>query len=451
MLYFLKHSFKGKLCLIIKFCLVVVFYQPGKGLAEEETVKPTLNLSQALNKVLMSSPKLSSSNFNLRIADARTVQAGLRPNPELSLAKENFSGDMEFSGNDSAENTIAISQEIELGGKRRYRKEVARLGANNAQLEYEFARLDVLNNAANRFLDVAKAQHLLLLSIQYEGWIEEAERAAHNRFKAGSASRAELSQARIELMNANLAVTKAKSNVVMASRNLAGLWGAEKVDFGEVQTNIFIFSNKISSYSQLEERLAQSLYLQRYVALDKLRQAELKLAIAEGRNNVNISLGVRQFEATDNQALVFELSMPLGFSDRNQGEIEEAKINMESLESEKLSTTIQLENKLYSLFQSLQQSHNRVEILQSQALPEADKALSQIDEGYRNGRFSYLELVETQRQRLSVKRDIIDAAIEYHRTIFSLEQILGEALSDSALSIMTYTINSNKLSEDIRQ
>lgn len=442
-----------KLCIIIKLCLVAGLCQSSMTFADEPEIaaKQTLSLSQVLNKVLKGSPKLLSYTYGLREADARVVQAGLRPNPELSLIAENFSGDNEFTGNDSSETTIALSQEIELGGKRRYRKEVARLDADNVRRDYEIARLEILSNAANRFLDVASAQQVLMLARESESWMKAAEQSAQARFKAGSASRAELSQASIELMNVQLAVTEAQANLDMARRVLAGQWGEKQPGFGEVQVDIFNLGSNIPALSQLRERLDQSPKLQRYLTLDRLRQAELSLAISQGRKNVNVSLGVRKFEATDNQALTFELSMPLGFSDRNQGGIKAARVNLERLESEKQSSTILLDNKLYGLFHSLQQARRRVELMQSQALPEVEQALTQIDQGYRGGRFSYLELVEAHRQHLSVKRNIIDTAIKYHRKMFMLEQLFGETLTDSPLSLISHKPNKANLLEGLQQ
>jgi hypothetical protein len=51
-------------------------------------------------------------------AEARARQAGASPNPELSLDVENFAGTGVFQGFRSTETTLAVSQRIELGGKR---------------------------------------------------------------------------------------------------------------------------------------------------------------------------------------------------------------------------------------------------------------------------------------------------------------------------------------------
>ena len=46
------------------------------------------------------------------------MQAGLRPNPELGLDIENPTGSGSYKSADQMENTLTLSQLIELGGKR---------------------------------------------------------------------------------------------------------------------------------------------------------------------------------------------------------------------------------------------------------------------------------------------------------------------------------------------
>ncbi|MGH8035514.1 MAG: hypothetical protein ACREO9_09830, partial [Lysobacterales bacterium] len=57
-----------------------------------------LTLPQAIAVALEHNPDLQVSVYELRAADARITQAGLRPNPELGLELENFAGDGDLSG-----------------------------------------------------------------------------------------------------------------------------------------------------------------------------------------------------------------------------------------------------------------------------------------------------------------------------------------------------------------
>src|SRR5919109_2751062 len=126
---------------------------PSRGPQPEE---PTgvLTLRQALALALLHNPALASAAWEVRAGEARTLQAGLLPNPEFSVEVENFAGSGAFRGMDAAETTIALSQVIELGGKRLRRARVAALQRDLAAWDYEATRIDVFTATTKAFVEV---------------------------------------------------------------------------------------------------------------------------------------------------------------------------------------------------------------------------------------------------------------------------------------------------------
>src|SRR5262245_33257394 len=84
-----------------------------------------LTLARAIEAALLNNPDLHASAYELSAAQARIVQAGLRPNPELGVELENFAGSGALQGVDALETTLSLSQVVELGGKRTLRRSVA--------------------------------------------------------------------------------------------------------------------------------------------------------------------------------------------------------------------------------------------------------------------------------------------------------------------------------------
>ena len=91
--------------------------QSPTGAAQPVATAP-LTLERAVAAALLGNPELRSFEFQIQAQDARTRQAGLRPATELSLDLENALGSGEYRGAESVEATLALSQVIELGGKR---------------------------------------------------------------------------------------------------------------------------------------------------------------------------------------------------------------------------------------------------------------------------------------------------------------------------------------------
>lgn len=393
-----------------------------------------LTLPEAFARVLSDNPELAVYPFDIRAAEARALQAGFRPNPRVSLDVENIAGSGEFSGTNSMETTLALSQVIEMGGKRPRRRDVGQWRRQTIERDYELARLDALSAAASRYLEVAQTQRLLAFAKQVVDFTSTAENVAQKRFKAGSASRAELSRARTDFMQAKLAVSNLTVRLANAKRRLASLWGHTEADFTDVAAELFALA-PTPDFASIELQLEQAPQLQRFLTLARLRQAELDLAIARGRQDIEVGAGIRRFEGTGDTGLVLLFSMPLGVFDRNRGNINAAREDLAKLDLEEKATRVKVFTELRNAFAQLEQARRRVTVLREQILPEAQQALALIQEGYGDGRFSYLELVEARRQFLSFETEAVAAATNFHQTLITLETLTGQPLTGERQSL----------------
>ena len=120
--------------------------QSPTGAAQPVATAP-LTLERAVAAALLGNPELRSFEFQIHAQDARTRQAGLRPATELTLELENALGTGEYRGAESVEATLALSQLIELGGKREARIAAANAGRGVLDVERQARQLDVLADA----------------------------------------------------------------------------------------------------------------------------------------------------------------------------------------------------------------------------------------------------------------------------------------------------------------
>ena len=394
----------------------------------------TLTLPEAFARVLSDNPELAMYPYDIRAAEAQALQAGFRPNPRASVDVENIAGNGELSGTDATETTLALSQVIEMGGKRPLRRNVGQWRRQTLERDYELARLDVLSTAASRYLEVAQTQRLLSFARQVVDFTSTAENVAQKRFNAGSASRAELSRARTDFMQAELAVSNLTVRLTNAKRRLASLWGETWADFTSVEAELFALA-PTPEFASVQRQLEQAPQLQRFMTLERLRRAELDLAIARGRQDIEVGAGIRRVEGTGDTGLVFSFSMPLGVFDRNQGDITVARENLAKLDLQEKATRVKVFTELRNAFAQLEQARERVTQLREQILPEAQQALALVQEGYGVGRFSYLELVEARRQLLSFKTEAVAAATDFHQTLITLETLTGQPLTGARQSL----------------
>lgn len=389
-----------------------------------------LTLQTAVAAALQRNPALEHSEFELRVADARITHAGLRPNPTLSLALENFGGSArgENGDTDLLETTLSLSQVIELGGKRERRLDVARLSRNRATIEREAAQLDVLAEVTRRFIDVAELQEQLFLARRNTELADKTLQAISTRVEAARSPLAEQSRASISLNRAKLDEKAALLNLLSARRRLAALWSSTEPIFGDAKTDWFDLP-PVASFEELVARVKSNPDFLLFISESRVRDAEWQLAKAEAKSNVTVGAGIRRFEESGDHAFVVNFSMPLALNNRNQSAIREASIRREQLQHDEQHAFIHTQTNLFAFYQSLEHARSEVEELSTHIVPQAEIALKQMRDGYERGRFSYLELSAAQRELIELQHTAIIAAATYHRTLAEIERLTNAPLT----------------------
>ncbi len=387
----------------------------------------SLTLSEAAGLALAHNPALLAHGYDLQAADARQRQAGLRPNPALSLEVEDILGSGNFRGVRSAQTTLQLSQLFELGGKRAARGAVAAAQRERQRSEAEFARIEVLAAVAERFVHVVGDQYEVMLAREATKLAEETLALAKRRVEAGRASPIEEKRARILLSRARINEEHDEHELLVARRQLAALWGATNATFTEARADLFV-RPAMPSFDELAARIARSPELARWASEKSVRDAEVKLADARRRPDLTAGAGIRQFAGPDDVGFVFQFSMPLPFSDRQQGARAEARALRDKTGVEQTSTELRLGTALFGITQELLHAATELDVLEREMLPDAESVLQLAREGIERARFSQLELLDAQRTLLEFRRERITAAVSYHQFVIEIEKLLGEPL-----------------------
>lgn len=384
-----------------------------------------VTLSQALAATLARNPDLVAAGYELTAGDARIMQAGLRPNPELTLDLEDFAGSGAARNVRSLQSTLSLSQVIELGGKRMRRVDAALSDRQRIGVEQQARELDVLAETARRFIDLVVAQDKVRLAQTAVELADRTRQALASRVAAARSPEAELSRARIAVTRAELDAVQARSTLDSARHALAAMWGGTDARFGSARADLFGLP-ALTPFESLVERLERNPDFALFASQARLRDAELRLAQAAARPNLTVGLGVRRFETSKDAALVAGFTVGLPVFDRNQGNIVEAIARRRQTDAEAHAARVRAVATLYALYQQASISRQQLATLQSDALPQAETALVQTQVGYDRGRFSYLELAAAQQDLLVLRTAVIEAAADFHRFSAEIERLTNE-------------------------
>ena len=171
------------------FCTVMIGAAVGVA---QEGLSGGLTLDRAVARALEFNPALKAAASGVSAAESRALQAGLWPNPNLALDVENFGGDSDLRGFESAETTVLVSQALPLGNKPGRRRAVAESDQSLAGHDLEAMRLDVVARTTSAFYTVVAAQRRQELAGELLRLAEEFAKTVSARVEAGKVSPVEI-------------------------------------------------------------------------------------------------------------------------------------------------------------------------------------------------------------------------------------------------------------------
>ena len=396
-----------------------------------------LSIKEAAAKALLQNPTLSAFSLEKRIREAQTLQSGLLPNPRLEVGIDDAAGSGEFSGFDRSEMTVQLGQLIELGDKRAARVNASRISEKLADWDYKSKRLDVLTEVNKAFVEVLKAQHKVSLSEDLIKLGNQFYNAVGERVRTGKVAPIEKIKAGIVLSTLKLETKKTKMMLEQSRRNLSSTWGSTEPDFLSVVGNLFKVS-PIPPLGPLNRKVSGTPYLQRWEAKQERSQAIVEFEQSKRTPDITLKGGYRRLEETNDNAITFGISVPLKFFNKNQGAILEAQNKLAKTKEERRAAELKIKRVFLEAYQVLIFTHSQASNLHSETIPAAQKAFDAINEGYRFGKFGFLDVLDSQKILFQTKEQYLDALADYHKAFAEVNRMTnGLVFSDSRSESLT--------------
>lgn len=384
----------------------------------------TLTLGTALHRALAASPRLTAAERDVGIATGQRIQAGALINPEIGYEQDNSFGSGKYQGTKSAETTLQISQLFELFGKREARIAVGQAGIETAGIQRQAVRLEILSDTAIAFLSVLGLQRRIQILDEQVTAIDKITPLLQRRVDAGASSPAETGRA--EVASALLKADRERLRAALASarRELAVLMGGTTANFSAVSGRLDV-TGRPPSFQAVVAAIDANPQLVRWTAIYAQRNAELMLARLKPYPDVRVAAGWRHFNETNDDAVRLILSVPIPVFDQNQGNILSAQETLAKTKAEReanRNTLIVLAGRAYD---SLQGALRELEVLRGSAIPKSRQAADAISEGYGQGRFTLLEMLDAQASVAQARLREQEAQQNFHVAVATIEGLVG--------------------------
>lgn len=386
-----------------------------------------LTPADAVARALEVSPRIASAVARFRATEGELSQAGALPNPELGIEVENFGGSGDVRGFRSAETTLGLSQSVELGGKRAARINAARASQKAAEYDLAAARLDLSREVRVAFTEAVAASEEVRLAEERVRLAREVERSVIARVEAGREPPLQVNRAQIARRQAEVDLEGTRRRAGVARRQLTTLVGQESAGL-DLDTSWFVRVAPLPLQVPEDAVPIETPDLLRREA-DVLRgRAELEVERRRAIPDVTLSAGVRRYRESDDTAFVAGISIPIPVFSRNRGAIASASARVTAAEADLAAERLELGGRLGAVRARLLTAQDNAIALKESIVPTAERAFTIATEGYRQGKFSYLEVLDAQRTLFDARRDLTSALATYHETTAELDRLTRTAL-----------------------
>lgn len=423
--------------------------------------KNDLTLRDAALLTLQRNPELAAFAKEKRALEGATLQAGLLPNPEVSVNVENIGNVQPLTSDINSVKSVAqevvqqittirVYQLIELGGKRAARVVAASLNQELAAQDYETRRLDLIARVANVFTEVLAGQERLKLAEESQQLAQRVVSAVAKRVQAGKVPPIEETRAGVAFSTTRIELEQAQRDLAGARKRLTLLWGNSIPQFtkalGSLESSIVL-----PDFEALSERaLASPMALR---AMKNIEQRKALLEVEQTRRipNLTVNAGVVQHALIGGNTAVAAVMLPLPLFDRNQGNIKQAHQRVDKAIDERAATELRLKTELAQAYEALSAAQRETAILRDEILPAARSAFEVTNKGYELGKFGFLEVLDAQRTLFQNQIMYVRALANYQRLINEIERLIAgpiDGISDNALN--PSTVNGSSASSNLR-
>lgn len=388
----------------------------------------TINLSDAIQKALTTNPELQIFGFREEALNAQRKVAGMRPDIELGAEADNFSGEDELEDFDGAEVTVSLSSVLELGRKRKVRKELVSEEQSVLEAEKQIASLALVGEVTRRFVAVLSAQEVVKLAEEALTLSQQTLAIVQNRAAAAAVPDAELKRAQASVVQAEIQLADERRELEYSKITLSALWGEVGSSFSSVEGDLFSFGKDIG-FEELYEKVTNNPAVLVFAAQERLKQTELRLAKANSWSDISWSFGVKEFQENNSSAFVAGISVPMFASRRNSGLVAGANAEVSEAKVNKQLALLKLHTELFDVYHQRQQARLSAIQLKEKIIPALEEALKDTKQAYERGRYSYIEFVTANQELLEARYSLIQSSAQVLNYGAEIEQLTSEPLT----------------------
>lgn len=395
----------------------------------------SIRLSDAIAMALSNNPELRSGEAKIEAAAGRAYQAKVWSNPELTVGVEDWqvTGGRGLAG---SKQTVGVAQTIPFPGRKKIDREIGVSGMRLSAAELSLRRRELVRDVKASFYQVIAAERLVEVAGELVAVAESSAAAARKRVAAGAAADEEQLRAEIPLEQSKTELAGYRRELVVARQTLFLLLG--RPDLSE--TPVTGTLAETGDLALLDRRPDQWLAGHPSVVAGEVgrNRAELELRRARLDPYPDVRMDVSGGYVGDSGRPILELgiSLPVPVIDRGRGKQQEAQANVRMAEADRAAIEQRLLRAWGAAGERFRTAAAQAANYRERILPKSNEALRMVQTGFEQGKFGFIDLLDTQRTAAEVRLAYQQKLLELNLARADIEALLGR---DSAAPAQSNT------------
>jgi len=399
---------------------------------DNEAPPPLLTEKVALNRLLQCNLDIVDSKRGIIANEANLAIAGQLQNPNLTIGIGSISPKLGVGSGSyfdkTIDNSIRYEQLIERGNKRDLRKKTAQsqiAAANEDVLDVERQQSIALLKS---MVDLATVDERINLLSEVVALYEATLQANSIRSEKGDLPPIDIQRQKIDANRARIELRQAQTEEKSAQIALAKLLAWETKAYSlKVDTAILDIAPLDAGNFDLSNRAdikAAKLRVESAASQQDLAQALRKSDITAGVQYDHWPTSNSNTNGTGD-TISFTLGLPLTINHSYEGEIARANSDYEAAREALAHTEANVRSEWDRINADVNSAETNLDILQKEQLPRAEEVANTVEQGYKKGALSLLELLDARRMLRQTRLDTLNARASLARAVLTRNQSIS--------------------------
>lgn len=427
-----------------KLAIVALVLQVLVGVAFAEEI---LTLERCIDMAV-------ANNQDLKIAEKRILEAKgrkqetfgnflpalgasgsytrLKESPRMSVLFGGMEQTFELGPDYEYSTQLTLTQPLFTWWKIYHRDEQARLNYTLVNEEYRQVKNGLVFEVKRAFYSLLLARQFLVIAEEAVDVTDSHYKTTRALYKEGRVSDYDVSRAKVQLVNNQTRLIKARNNLKLAREELSFLLNTKLEEDWKVKGDFPREKREANLQDALGKALGERSEIRQLMVQEKTAKVSIKLARAENRPNLDFLANYQYTNPFYNREewggtwnVILGLSFPLFSGLSDLGRIKQAKAGLEQVKILRNQVEQRIKLEVRRAIFDMQEAGERIEA-QEENVKLARKNLGIAEERYRLGLMSEIELRDAELSLTQADTDYFQALYDYNVAGTFLDKAIGK-------------------------